>query len=329
MGDSNPLWISFQYERMPIFCYWCGLINHDEKNCKLWTESGRTLKKDEQQYGPWLRASTTNLQQPQVVKTKSTPTSAPPANHRPTLSPSTNPNSPPTTTLPTPSSKLAMTPTTTHKPTLTNKEILSNPNLFRTHIADIDHSLKNFPNSDSQPQHIQLAQSIIADTQNISFHGPQCQPLHKRKSQILWQHPHKIFPIPKLSHACQIYTPRPVTPHAPAQITKWVQNLVRGKDLGHQTMQSILLKLMDQFWAQNILLKLRDYFWAQNVKHIWMNHMVVSSVTRSNVYWMKKQKPWASSWQTIWDRLWLLCSTVRNNEYLELELLRAWEPRNS
>ncbi|KAL0007875.1 hypothetical protein SO802_009377 [Lithocarpus litseifolius] len=90
---------------MPIFCYWCGLINHDEKDCKIWTESGCTLNKDEQQYGPWLRTSTTNLQQPQVVKTKSTPTSAPPSNHRPTPSPSTKPTSPPTTTPPTPSSK--------------------------------------------------------------------------------------------------------------------------------------------------------------------------------------------------------------------------------
>lgn len=30
VGDGEPHWISFQYERMPIFCYWCGLMNHDE-----------------------------------------------------------------------------------------------------------------------------------------------------------------------------------------------------------------------------------------------------------------------------------------------------------
>ena len=62
MGDLDPLWISFQYERMPIFCYWCGLINHDKKDCKLWTDNGCTLNKNEQQCGPWLQASTTNLQ---------------------------------------------------------------------------------------------------------------------------------------------------------------------------------------------------------------------------------------------------------------------------
>ena len=62
MGDSDPLWISLQYERMPRLCYWCGLLNHDEKDCKTWTDSGGTLNKEEQQYGPWLQANITNIQ---------------------------------------------------------------------------------------------------------------------------------------------------------------------------------------------------------------------------------------------------------------------------
>jgi len=48
MGDSDPLWISLQYERLPVYCCWHGLLNHDEKECKTWTESGSTLKKEEQ-----------------------------------------------------------------------------------------------------------------------------------------------------------------------------------------------------------------------------------------------------------------------------------------
>lgn len=39
IGDSSPSWVSFQDERMPIFCYWCGILNHDEKDCKLWIHS--------------------------------------------------------------------------------------------------------------------------------------------------------------------------------------------------------------------------------------------------------------------------------------------------
>lgn len=64
MGDVEQLRISLQYERMPIFCYWCGLMNHDEKDCKLWTNSKGTLNREEQQYGPWLQATMTNIQQP-------------------------------------------------------------------------------------------------------------------------------------------------------------------------------------------------------------------------------------------------------------------------
>lgn len=48
LGDPKPHWISLQYERMPIFCYWCGFMNHDEGDCKLWSNSGETLNKDEQ-----------------------------------------------------------------------------------------------------------------------------------------------------------------------------------------------------------------------------------------------------------------------------------------
>ena len=64
IGNSEPLWISIQYEKMPIFCYWCGLLNHDDKDCKTWLDSDGTLNKDDQQYGLWLRANTTNIQQP-------------------------------------------------------------------------------------------------------------------------------------------------------------------------------------------------------------------------------------------------------------------------
>ena len=48
LGGSDPQWISFQYERLPIFCYWCGCLNHDERDCKLWTDSGESLQKTDQ-----------------------------------------------------------------------------------------------------------------------------------------------------------------------------------------------------------------------------------------------------------------------------------------
>ena len=60
--------MSLQYECLPIFCYWCGKLDRDEKDCRLWIKSNGSLNRDAQPYGPWLRASPDRLQKPQVVR---------------------------------------------------------------------------------------------------------------------------------------------------------------------------------------------------------------------------------------------------------------------
>ncbi|KAK9996183.1 hypothetical protein SO802_020869 [Lithocarpus litseifolius] len=67
IGESVATWVDFKFERLPIFCYWCGKVDHDERDCLQWIRSKETLRPKDKQYGPWLRASQDRLQRPQLV----------------------------------------------------------------------------------------------------------------------------------------------------------------------------------------------------------------------------------------------------------------------
>ena len=56
LGQGKEEWVSFKYEKLPNFCYWCGLVSHDDKECSIWLASKGALSSDQQGYGPWLRA---------------------------------------------------------------------------------------------------------------------------------------------------------------------------------------------------------------------------------------------------------------------------------
>lgn len=46
--------IEAKYERLPVFCYVCGVLGHMERDCKEVIEDGGS---DDKQWGPWLKAS--------------------------------------------------------------------------------------------------------------------------------------------------------------------------------------------------------------------------------------------------------------------------------
>ncbi|KAK7820360.1 uncharacterized protein CFP56_038980 [Quercus suber] len=50
-------WVSFQYERLPNICFWCGLLSHDDKECEMWLKSKGSLTMEQQQFGHWIKAS--------------------------------------------------------------------------------------------------------------------------------------------------------------------------------------------------------------------------------------------------------------------------------
>ena len=57
LEKGRETWISFRYERLPNFCYWCGHVTHSDKDCPHWLRNKETLHLEDQQFGPWLRAS--------------------------------------------------------------------------------------------------------------------------------------------------------------------------------------------------------------------------------------------------------------------------------
>ncbi|XP_019168528.1 PREDICTED: uncharacterized protein LOC109164448 [Ipomoea nil] len=53
--DGGWSHIDFRYERLPTFCFLCGMIGHGDKWCRLALD--RTVLSAEKLYGAWLRAS--------------------------------------------------------------------------------------------------------------------------------------------------------------------------------------------------------------------------------------------------------------------------------
>ena len=57
LENGEKSWVRFQYERLPNMCYWCGRLNHDDKECELWIQSRGSLTTDQKQFGSYLRAT--------------------------------------------------------------------------------------------------------------------------------------------------------------------------------------------------------------------------------------------------------------------------------
>ena len=57
LAEGGKSWVAFKYERLPNLCYWCGRLDHDDKNCDLWIQSKGTLKTENQQFSSYLRVA--------------------------------------------------------------------------------------------------------------------------------------------------------------------------------------------------------------------------------------------------------------------------------
>ena len=43
MRDSDSRWVEFKYEHLPVFCYLCCRLDHDEKECIDWLRSASSI----------------------------------------------------------------------------------------------------------------------------------------------------------------------------------------------------------------------------------------------------------------------------------------------
>ena len=57
LPNGKQHWTKFRYEHLPSICYWCGCLDHNDRDCNLWIQSNGSLKMDQQQFGSFLRAS--------------------------------------------------------------------------------------------------------------------------------------------------------------------------------------------------------------------------------------------------------------------------------
>ena len=63
-GDG---WVSFRYERLPIMCYGCGMLTHNDKECTSGSRSGGPQSEGDKKFGSWLRASTPHPSKKSVI----------------------------------------------------------------------------------------------------------------------------------------------------------------------------------------------------------------------------------------------------------------------
>ena len=56
-SDGDKMWVSFKYERLSIFCHFCGILGHDLKNCAAHFAAEKQGRSVEYQYGYFLKAT--------------------------------------------------------------------------------------------------------------------------------------------------------------------------------------------------------------------------------------------------------------------------------
>ena len=43
MENGKKSWVTFKYERLPNICYWCGRMDHSNRDSEIWLDSEGSL----------------------------------------------------------------------------------------------------------------------------------------------------------------------------------------------------------------------------------------------------------------------------------------------
>ena len=54
-SEGNRTWLKLKYERLAMFCYFCGFFGHDLKHCASFSAAEKNGATMELQYGDWLK----------------------------------------------------------------------------------------------------------------------------------------------------------------------------------------------------------------------------------------------------------------------------------
>lgn len=55
--ENEIHWVEFKYNKLPIFCFYCGVVGHPERVCELKMFDTKERQVSEGQYGDWIRAA--------------------------------------------------------------------------------------------------------------------------------------------------------------------------------------------------------------------------------------------------------------------------------
>lgn len=56
-SDGQRSWVSYKYERLPLFCHFCGLLGHDLKHCAEYYARSKNGSEVLCQYGEWMKSA--------------------------------------------------------------------------------------------------------------------------------------------------------------------------------------------------------------------------------------------------------------------------------